>query len=232
MTITVANLLARCSKTLYDETNVVYAQAELLDHLNTAVAEIVQLDAKAYMVNQAVRLAPGSQQQLPGDAVALVDVKYNLAATQAGTAGAPGRAITAVAMSELQEARPDWHASPPAATVRHYCADPRDPRRFYVWPPQADPPGFAQVVYQGVPEDVDLAGDFPLPDLYAEAAYLFVLYHALLRREPHGDPQRAQFFYTAFLQALDQDVRNIARIQAGRPEGPKPSSFAPELGNG
>ena len=88
MPIAVADLLARASKTLYDETNVVYAQQELLDHLNAAVAEIVQLDTKAYMVNAPLPCAPGTLQSLPGDAVALVDVRYNC--DDGGVAGVVG----------------------------------------------------------------------------------------------------------------------------------------------
>lgn len=211
MPIAVADLLARVSKTLYDETNVVYAQQELLDHLNAAVAEIVQLDTKAYMVNAPLQCAPGTLQSLPGDAVALVDVRYNC-----DDGGVAGRAITAVGMEQLQAARPDWHRSPPSSVCRHYAADGRDPKRFYVWPPQPDPPGLVMVVYQGVPDDVGLGDDFPLPDLYAEAAYLFVLYHVLLRRDHDADPQRAMVFYQMFMTELDQDVKNISAIQAGR----------------
>ncbi len=214
MPVTVSALLARVSKTLYDETNVVYAQQELLDHLNAAVAEIVQLDTKAYMVNMPLQCVPGSLQVLPGDAVALVDVRFNTDASNVA-----GRTVTAVSMEHLQAARPDWHRSPPSAVTRHYGADPRDPKRYYVWPPQPDPAGYLQVVYQGVPDDVALTDNFPLPDLYAEAAYLFMLYHALLRRDRNADPQRAAFFYQMFLQELDVDARNVSMIQAGRANG-------------
>jgi len=118
----------------------------------------------------------------------------------------------------LQAARPDWHQSPPSAVCRHYATDVRDPKRFYVWPPQPDPAGFVMVVYQGVPDDVGLGDFFPLPDLYAEAAYLFVLYHVLLRRDHNADPQRAMVFYQMFMTELDQDVKNISTIQAGKPD--------------
>jgi hypothetical protein len=224
MPISVSSLLTRVSKTLFDETNVVYAQQELLDHLNAAVAEIVQLDTKAYMVNAPLQCVPGAMQSLPGDAVALVDIRYNCDAT-----GTPGRAVTATGLDPLAAARPDWFAEPPAAVARHYAADPRDPKRFYLWPPQPNPAGYVQVVYQGVPDDVALTDNFPLPDLYAQAAYLFVLYHALLRRDKNGDPQRASLYYQMFLQELDQDMKNVARIQAGRADGVKNSSLAPEL---
>jgi len=213
MPIAVTDLLARVSKTLYDETNVVYAQQELLDHLNAAVAEIVQLDTKAYMVNAPLQCVPGTLQSLPGDAVALVDVRYNC-----DDSGSPGRAITAVGVEQLQAARPDWHESPPAMVTRHYAADVRDPKRFYVWPPQPDPAGYVMAVYQGVPDDAALTDIFPLPDLYGEAAYLFVIYHVLLRRDHGADPQRAMLFYRMFMTELDQDVKNISTIQAGKPD--------------
>jgi hypothetical protein len=221
----VTYLLDRAAKTLYDETHVVFGQDELLVHLNAAVAEIVQLDPKAYMVNAPFRCAPGALQTVPGDAIALVDVLYNTDAS-----GKPGRAIAAVGIDSLKAARPDWAQSPPSAVARHFVADPRDPKRFYLWPPQPDPPGYVQAVYQMVPPDVGLADSFPLPDLYEEAAWLFMVWHCLMRRDQ--DPQRAQLFYAQFLQELDVDVKNIARIQAGRPDGWRASSAPPEGNDG
>lgn len=286
----VNEILARCSKGLYDEVADEYTLSEMLVHLNAGVNEIVQFDPKAFMLNLPFPCVPGTKQELTGDAVALVDVIYNT-----DLSGTQGRRITEADYGNLTRARPNMDQSPPSKITRNYAADPRDPKRFYLWPPRPDPAGYVQAVWYSVPDDMfleqqftngsnsggqavlDMAstngiligqvasmgldptdpncpikrgskvlsitpgvnvtldtnlqstvplatlvtfGDvFSLPDLYEEAAYLFVLYHVLNREDKRGDPQKAMQYYAMFLKALDQDVKDVTSIQAGNPRG-------------
>ena len=219
MTIAVADLLGRCRASLLDPVvapatdGVYWSNAELLGHLNAGTAAIVQLDNKAYVVNAAVKLQAGTRQQLPGDAVALAGVRRNL-----GSDGAtPGRAVSVVRMEQMDAARPGWHADPPTAVVRHCMASEADPRRFYVWPP-SDGSGYVEVVYEGVPDDVTLTDNFPLPDLYAEAAYQFVLAHAYAKNSKRGDTVKSQFWWQLFRTTLGVDEAAIERLKIGVPD--------------
>lgn len=286
MPVSTASIISRASKQLYDETNDEWSFIELMRHMNPAIGEIVQFDPKAYMVNAPFQCAAGSLQNLPGDAIALVNVLYNTTEN-----GSPGRGITECDFEMLRRGRPDWARQPPSATARQFAADPNDPKRFYLIPPQPSAPGYIQAVYQMVPPDVtaeqyytngsgsgdasgqavvhlentigiaagqyvdpaDVAGaippgtkvltvsagvsvtlsadlqlivppgeiltfsdQYPLPDLYAEAAYLFLLYQAYARRSKDGDVNRSQSYYMQFLKNLDQDVKDIQKIQAGQ----------------
>lgn len=283
MPVSTASVIARASKQLYDETNDLWAFGELMRHMNPGIGEIVQFDPKSYMVNAPFLCVPGNLQNLPGDAIALVDCLYNTDQN-----GGQGRGITECDFEAMRRGRPDWSRSPHSPTTRQFAADPNDPKRFYLIPGQPDPAGYVQLVYQSVPPDVtaeqwytsgiaaanqaviplestvglavgqwadphDTVGpivtgakiltvqagvsvtldkallqaipagtlltfsdQFPLPDLYAEAAYLFLLYQALQRRSKDGDAAKAQGFYVQFLKNLDQDVKDIKMIQAGQ----------------
>lgn len=283
-------ILARCSKSLFDEVNDEYTLSELISHLNSGVNEIVQFDTKAFMLNMPFPCVPGTKQELTGDAIALVDVIYNT-----DVDGTQGRRITECDYGNLIRARPELEESPASQVTRNYAADPRDPKRFYLSPPRPDPAGYVQAVWYSVPDDMTLVqqfttgsnnsgqavlliantkgikigqfasmgldptdqnspivpgsavlsivpgvsvtldtnlqaavpdvtlvtfGDiFSLPDLYEEAAYLFVLYHALNREDKRGNPTKAMQFYAMFLKAMDQDIKDVTSIQAGNPRG-------------
>lgn len=58
---------------------------------------------------------------------------------------------------------------------------------------------------------------FPLPDLYAEPAYLFVLAHALMKNSAKQDIAKSQFFWALFQQELGIDQQSIERLGIGKP---------------
>jgi hypothetical protein len=294
MPVSSANVIARASKVLYDETNDRWAFIEHLKNMNAGVADIVQLDPKASMMNVPFLCAAGALQNLPGDAVALVDIPFNT-----NSSGVPGYGIREADFETFRRGRPNWAQQPPSTRTRNYMADPNDPKRFYVSPPQPAVPGYIQLVYQQVPDDatavqlyttgvanagqavipmtntagvtvgmwcdpvpfgqltggpvvpattvlsivagvsvtlsnniqqynipsgtlLTFSDKFPLPDLYAEAAYLFIVYQAYQRRGKDGDMQMAQAFYLEYMKNLDQDVKNIRLIQAGHTNPAQP----------
>lgn len=283
MPVSTASIITRVNKQLYDETNDQWAFVEIMRHMNPGIGEIVQFDPKAYMVNAPFLCASGSLQNLPGDAIALVDCLFNT-----DEDGKRGRGITQCDFDMMRRGRPDWNRAPPSSTTRQFAADPNDPKRFYLVPPRPGTPGYVQLVYQSVPPDVTaeqyytsaeaVAGQaviqlestvgivatqwadpadtigpikvgskvlsinpgvsvtldtpllvtipsgtlltfsdqYPLPDLYAQAQYLFLLWQCLSRRSKDSDQQQAQNYYLEFLQNLDQDTKNIKLIQAGQ----------------
>lgn len=144
-------VLSRCAKSLYDEENDDYTLRELLVHLNSATNEIVQFDPKAFILNMPFLCVPGTLQQLTGDAIAIIDVIYNT-----DSSGTQGRRIRECDYGSLVRARPNMDQSPPSAVTRNYAADPRDPKRFYLWPPRPATPGYVQAIWQSVPDDMFL----------------------------------------------------------------------------
>ncbi len=58
---------------------------------------------------------------------------------------------------------------------------------------------------------------FPLPDLYAEPTYNFVLAHALDRNSSKGDPGMSNTYWQRFMALLAADDQTIDRLGIGRP---------------
>src|SRR5882757_7677591 len=118
MPVSTASVIARASKQLYDETNDEWAFTEMMLHMNPAIGEIVQFDPKAYMVNAPFLCVPGNLQNLPGDAIAIVDCPFNT-----DSSGAPGRGITECDFETMRRGRPDWSRSPASPMTRQFAAD-------------------------------------------------------------------------------------------------------------
>lgn len=288
------DIINRVRDTLIDPTPwTFWSDVALLAHVNNAVGAIVQLDKKASVVNASLRLAAGTKQVLPGDAVALSG--ENFATRNMGGGGlTPGRSISVIAIEDLVAWRPNWNMDLASATVRHAMADPDDPRRWYNWPP-SDGNNYVEIKYSQVPDDVSVivaqptnlfistvipmastvgisAGQlvqdlsayfvkspaqptypitpgtkvlsvtfnsviidtplsssvsatdwlsfsdlFPLPDLYAEPTYNFVMAHALDRNSAKGDPVMSNTYWQRFMALLGADDATIQRLGIGRP---------------
>ncbi|HEU0198092.1 MAG TPA: DUF6682 family protein [Nevskiaceae bacterium] len=198
------SILTRARKTLFDETSVEYSDDELLAHLNAACATIAQLDPKAYVASSTISMVAGWAQSLPAGASALINISTNV----------DGSGVIEVDEEDLYAADVDWRLKPQAKDVRHYFADPRDPTHFNVWPPN-DGTGSVNATYQAAPPTATVTGDFPLPDSYAEPAYLFIVYHALQREDSRGSDSAAQVFYGQFNAQLGRGQQQTTAVQAG-----------------
>lgn len=216
----VSDIFTRVSKTLYDEAGVVWnnqsgADSELMQHLNAAISDIVDLDPKAKVFDGPLPLVSGIKQLLPGDAVAIIDVTHNM-----GSDGAtPGPNITVISsLKHARRALRNWANSPPSPIIRHWVADDRDPRVYWNWPPvPAGVTVYANTVYAQVPDDlVNLTDPFPLPDMYAEAAWAYVVSHAFMRNDKYGDPKKASMFNAAYLQTMGQASTTAQKTRVGR----------------
>ncbi|WP_328186903.1 phage adaptor protein [Marinobacter sp. OP 3.4] len=186
---TAGTICNQAATTLFDDTHVRWALAELVGHLSGAQRDVVMLKPAAYTMNQAVQLAPGTVQSLPDGGVALVDIGGNMGAD----GNTPGRSVTQIDRTILESARPDWRASKASTTARHFIYDDRDPQRFEVWPPQPDPAGYVNLVYAATPPAlVDENSQISLPDIYVTALYYLVLARAYEKSTGTQDFNKAQ----------------------------------------
>ena len=229
MPYTVQEVLTDVSKTLYDEDGVIWyngdgqlAQSELIAHLNAAIVDIVTLDPKASTYNGAFTAVAGAKQMLPDSALAFLDLPYNLDSTGL----IPGRAITKVEIATLNAYKPSWYASPPSPETRHVAVDSEEPRAFYCWPP-CRAGDKKQIKYPFVPANVALLTDvFPLPDIYKDSVYLFVLWRAFTRNDIHGDSAKAEMFRNYYLQSTGQAFTAPGKIRVGAPASMSSQSVA------
>lgn len=201
-TITGTNIINRAAIVLQDTTGVRWPQSdELLLWLNDGQREIVLRKPEAYAQNEVVALVGGTKQSIPPAGIQLLDVIRNM-----GTGGStPGRAITRIDREILDEQRPDWHSETAAAETKHFMFDLRDPKHFYVYPPQHATPGKVEMVYASAPTDLtDMVTTITLDDVYAGVLLDYILYRAYSKDADLSPsaPQRAVAHYNSFLASL------------------------------
>ena len=212
-TITAQSIIDKAEATLNDDTNVRWTAVELLGHLNDGQRELVAFKPDANSVNAVLPLVRGTRQSLPGNGVQLLKVIRNMGVS--GTS--PGRAITPASMETLDRTRPDWHIDPDNSAVQHYLFDPRDPKIFYVTPPQPDTPGNVEIVYSASPADVGLSDAISIDDIYATALYYFILARAHSKETPGADVGKAAEYYNLFIGLLGLKAKGEDRSFARSP---------------
>lgn len=210
MPIKARQVIDRAKTTLLDETGVRWDDGELLNYLNDGQREIIKYKPEAGTVNSSVQLVAGTKQSLPAGSVALVEVTRNMGAD----GNTPGDIIHEVPMKTLDAILPGWHRAIPSQCALHFCFDDRNPKIFYVYPPQpATGMGYVELVRVENPADCTLAdydgvdtgstdSDLTLADEYANDLYHFVLYRAHSKETEAASTQKAAFHLQAFGQGL------------------------------
>lgn len=212
MAVLIQSIVDRVSKTLYDETQVVWAAAEVLSQINTGIATVAQLDETAAVTNASFACVVGTKQSLPLASIAAVEVRRNMGAD----GNTPGGAITPISFEHLSRADPNWPTTSPSNSAQHYMLDERDPRTFYLYPGVASVPSYVELVQRVTPAPVLVSGNLPLPDVYANAVYYFAVAHALARRGMEKDQATAAAFTQLFYQVLGIDAKAISASAAGK----------------
>lgn len=219
-TVLVKELLERVAIILQDETNRRWPLAELLRWLVAGEREVVLHKPDAFTTNESVRLSPGTRQEIPAGGNTFIRIVRNMGADGL----TPGRAVTPIEMSVLDIQTPDWHTEPPEAPVEHYMVDERDPKRFYVTPPQPDPAEQVELVYAAAPPDIKVqnwdttTATINLNDIYSNALFDYILYRAYSKNAESADPNRAFAYYQAFANAIGIKIKGEAWLAAKRQE--------------
>lgn len=217
-TITAQEIVDRAGVLIQDATNVRWPESELLDWLNDGQREIVLVRPEAHSTNTAVQLAEGTKQSIPADGISLLDIVRNM-----GTDGVtPGNAVRIIDREVLDAQRPDWHTEAAAASVKHYMYDGRNPKNFYVYPPQpAVSQGYVELVYASSPTDCALVDAIKVDDVYANALLDYILYRAYSKdAEYAANAPRAVGHYQAFMQSLGVKIDSIRHQDPNRTAPP------------
>lgn len=178
----------------------------LMDALNAAVREIVARRPDATARTEPMRLEPGMMQRIPRrdihmtsrNAVSLINVIQNL-----GSDGrTPGRPIF---RAELDALRTSAAWGKTGSRIENWAYSPPDDREtFRVHPGvESGKDVWIEVVYSAEPERAASPSDvFPLPDAFANAACLWLLFDALAGDHAEANFAKAQAFFQAFVQNL------------------------------
>ena len=178
----------------------------LMDALNAAVREIVAQRPDATAQTEPMRLEPGMRQRIPRtdihqtgrNAVSLINVIQNLGAD----GQTPGRPIFRAELDALRTAAA-WGKA--GERVENWAYSPLDSREvFWVYP--GVEPGkdvWIEAAYAAEPARAATPSDaFPLPESFANAASLWILFDVLAGDHSEANFAKAQAFYQAFAQSL------------------------------
>jgi hypothetical protein len=110
-------------------------------------------------------------------------------------------------MDMLSSVKPDWPAETASAVVKHFMYDEKDPKAFWVSPPQpAANQGYVLVVYNSIPADVASysgSAQISLAAEYRPALLNWILFKAYSRDTDEAHANFALQYHDAFLQGLN-----------------------------
>ena len=195
--MTVDTILTRCNTLLNDKIWARWQKQELLDYYNDAVRAIVLRRPDANAQDISFTCVAGTKQQLPSDALRLIDIVRNNA----------GKVIRLVSRSALDDNYPDWHTTSAATSADAFTYDDRDPKIFYLYPGVVAGTK-VDLVYSLAPVAKTLAqvsnnAVADLDDIYINPIIDFILYRAYSKDAEYvANSNRSQGHYQAFLQQI------------------------------
>jgi hypothetical protein len=129
MATTAQSIIQRAVETLQDADSVRWSIAELVRYLNDGQREVIVFRPDSMSTNATVTCISGTKQSLPTNGVKLISVIRNSAASSTK------KAVRMVNRELLDVQSPGWHDSTSSVNIVHFMYDPRDPKKFYVYPP-------------------------------------------------------------------------------------------------
>lgn len=193
-------ILTPVQRTLIDVAGVTWPISELEGYANEAIRTICFLKPDAYTIRDYIPMVAGTNQALPSGGIAILDLGQNEVSK---------RAATLVDADLLDHQNRFWQAGTQERDVQHWAADPREPTRFNVTPPN-DGTGSVLCVYGAVPADVTSAQAIPLADSYQRAIECFVLARAYEKNSRQQDLSKSAAKMQEFLQLLG--IKSTAQV--------------------
>jgi hypothetical protein len=195
MTIQAATIIDEAATLLLDAlNNRTWPLPELLGYFNEALRATAFVKPDMYTVQTSFTPVAGVLQSLPSDGTALLDITRNLTGRN--------RVVTQVDEGLLEEANRFWPAATQQAEVEHFTADPRNPRRFRVFPP-ANGAGSIEILYGAVPPQANYDDeDLPVPDSFQTILLDFILARAYSKNSKRQDLAKASYYRQNWAAAL------------------------------
>lgn len=192
-------ILLLADNQLQDQTGVKWGPDRLIPYLNLGILEIINLKPEAYPTTVPITLVAGPTQNLPAGAIGLIDVVCNLDATGV----IPQSVIRSVDKTAMDHLIPGWMTFTATAVVSYAILDPRDPHKFYVFPPATGGNKVQAVISTPPGALADSDSTFPLDDSYRPAAVDYLIYRALAEETSQPNAlAKSKDFYQAFLRDL------------------------------
>ncbi len=211
MTLNASTILDSAATTLLDVAHRTWSADELLGYLNEAQrATAAARPADFYVVEEDMVLQAGIVQALPDNGILLIDIPRNSQSLPSGVLNPSFRVITQVDKTLQDEADRFWPIGTPQTEVEHYTFDPRNPRRFTVYPPN-DGTGSINIVYGAyAPEVMYDTEDLVCPDNYQTPLINFILAKAYSKNSKRQDLVKTGSYMQMWGQALGLESSAIA----------------------
>ena len=208
---TVQQMTDRVADDLNDSSHAHWPESQLRGYLEDGQRAAVLLRPEVNPVTALIKYDDSVQQKIPDNGFVLLDVVRSHGSSNEMN---PGRAITPIARTDIDQTDPDW-AQEPAGVPENFIYDIRNRKVFYVSPKptrtQADRTTHCEIVFSAAP---GLSGNkIEVDDIYVPALLSYMFHRAYLKdiaSEGQG-AQRADFFWRVFMELLlgrvdDQDV--------------------------
>lgn len=197
--VTSNEILMRVNKLLNDKGFIRWTKEELLNYLNDAQKAIVLRRPDSYTADlDDFACVAGTKQQLPADALTLIDIPRNTA----------GKSIKGpFDRKVLDDNYDDWYAGNTATHAELYIYDARNPKTFYVYPGVVNGTQLT-VVYSKAPTAIDMAANdggqtMALDDIYINAIIEWILYRCYMKdAEYAAEPNKSQMHLSNFENQL------------------------------
>jgi len=214
MTTPATYVLQQVSQTLQDPDQIRWNYSELAGYLNDGQIEIITKRPDLKTARITFTPVDGAVQQIPSNALALMDVTQNATGRK--------RALTKVDQLLIEAVQRDWQSLPAATEFVHFMHDPREPRRFLLYPP-AKAGGAVVLLCSMYPTPVvqelsfDFApisfGNIDVPDEFANALRDYILYRAYSKdAEFGGNTQLSASYFQLFNAALGAQLQSTATV--------------------
>ncbi len=172
-----------------------WTEADIIQYVNEAVKNIIQRAPQANSKKEFITGAIGVEQELPADAVSIINVIAN-----ATVSNKLGDVIHEVDVTMKDTYNPAWRSSRAKTKVVEWMKR-SEPTKFLVWPPLASEEQL-YVEYSYYPADLtDVANTVVISNEYLEPVRLWCLYRTYGRdSEDTPSVQRAESYRQQFEQ--------------------------------
>lgn len=226
-TISARAVINRAKRIIQDQTGVRWPNDELLQWLNSGQREIVSLRPDAGAITETRQLVAGTKQSVPDSSIRVLDIIRNM-----GLDGStPGDVVTYVTRNILDTQLRGWHYSTPSPTAVHWTYDDREPRTFYVFPPQpATGRGSIDIIHSECPEPCTLAGValddgvgttiasadslIRIDDIYEPSLVDYVVFRSYNKNQEYVQQGVDMKFWQKFVTGLGLKMQVDARFSA------------------
>ena len=190
-------LLDQASIVLQDVARTRWELSELIGWLNEGIKACCSVNPTAWSYPENLSLVAGIRQDMPDNAVLLLDMHRNIAS---------GFAIRFCDRAIMDSMLPGWPNEKATKDVEHFMYDPKAPNIFHVYPPN-DGSGEVEITFAGIPPDLgDVSDELPLRAHFNPPLLDYILYRAYGKDSEYAaNSAKADSHYAHFASAIGSD---------------------------